>query len=273
VASGPVIDELAIANSRSGIGLVGLCIMLAWGAVLAGCSSSSPPEGASAAGASGSGVGTGGDAGSAGSPTVPTTAGHGGMANNQADGGKSSRAGSAATASDAGAGGETPGVPDIATIMAAYHSYAPQTERPEPVSSYIFGLCRLPTLPERAFADSEHGDERYLRDWANELAVDGIARRGAPPFAPGAIIVKEKHVPGASSGEFKLAALGFMIKREAGFAVEHQDWDYAYWEPELGVIATSEQSAYCAGCHAGAAETDSVFVDGLVPGEGTGQWP
>jgi hypothetical protein len=241
VASGPLIGRLAIANSRSGIGLVGLCITLAWSAVLAGCSSSSLPEGASAAGASGSGGGSGGDAGSA------------------------------ATASDAGAGGEMPGVPDIATIMAAYHSYAPQTERPEAVSSYIFGLCRLPSLPERAFADSEHGDERYLRDWANELAVDGIARRGAPPFAPGAIIVKEKHVPGASPGEFKLAALGFMIKREAGFAVEHQDWDYAYWEPELGVIATSEQSAYCAGCHAGAAETDSVFIDGLVPGGGSGQ--
>ena len=165
------------------------------------------------------------------------------------------------------------GIPDISTIMAAYHSYEPQTERPEPVSAYIFGLCRLPTLPERAFAESEHGDQRYLRDWANELAVDGIARRGAPPFAPGAIIVKEKHVPGAASGELKLAALGFMIKREAGFAPEHKDWDYAYWESGLGVIATAEQSAYCAGCHAGAAETDAVFVDGLVPGGPTGQWP
>jgi Cytochrome P460 len=149
--------------------------------------------------------------------------------------------------------------------MEEYHSYQPQTDKPEPVSAYIFGLCRLPTLKEQAFADSEHGDGRYLQDWANDLAVDGITRRGAPPFAPGAIIVKEKYVPGATAGQFELAALGFMIKREPGFAPAQQDWDFAYWEPELGVLSSAEQSTYCAGCHAGAAQTDSVFVDGLVP--------
>jgi hypothetical protein len=149
--------------------------------------------------------------------------------------------------------------------MAEYHSYQPQTDEPEPVSAYIFGLCRLPTLPEQEFAASEHGDGRYLRDWANDLAVAGIARRGSPAFEPGAIIVKEKYVAAPSDSGFELAALGFMIKREAGFAPAHQDWDYAYWERELGVIVTAEQSSYCAGCHAGAAETDSVFVDGLKP--------
>jgi hypothetical protein len=245
--------------------------MLGWGVAVVGCSSSSGPVGATEAGASGSGAGTG-----AAAETVTAIAGHSGAANNQTDGGSSSsggNAGTAATTGGAGAGGDMAGIPDIPTIMAAYHSYEPQTERPEPVSAYIFGLCRLPTLPERAFSESEHGDQRYLRDWANELAVDGIARRGAPPFGPGAIIVKEKHVPGAASGELELAALGFMIKREAGFAPEHKDWDYAYWEAGLGVIATAEQSAYCAGCHAGAAETDAVFIDGLVPGGPTGQWP
>lgn len=222
---------------------------------------------------SGGSAGGSGGTGGAGTMTVPPGAGDGGMPSQRSEGGESSSAGSAATSSDAGAGGERPGIPDIAAIMAEYHAYEPQTLKPEPVSAYIFGLCRLPTLPEQAFAESEHGDERYLQDWANELAVEGIARRGQPAFGPGAIIVKEKYVPGASSGEFTLAALGFMIKRDPGFAPSHQDWDYAYWEPELGVIATSEQSNYCAGCHAGAAETDAVFVDGLVPGGGTGQWP
>jgi hypothetical protein len=149
--------------------------------------------------------------------------------------------------------------------MAEYRSNQPQTDKPEPVSAYIFALCRLPTLPEQEFAESEHGNERYLRDWANDLAVAGIARRGAPAFAPGAIIVKEKHVAVLSNSGFVLTALGIMIKREPGFAPAHQDWDYAYWERDLGVIATAEQSSYCAGCHAGAAETDSVFVDGLKP--------
>jgi hypothetical protein len=191
--------------------------------------------------------------------------GTGGSSSNSSEGGDSSSAGSGEPSSDAGAGGERPASQDVAAIMAEYRAYEPQTEQPEPVSAYIFGLCRLPTLPEQAFAESKHGDGRYLQDWANELAVAGIARRGEPAFAPGAVIVKEKYVPGATSGQFKLAALGFMIKRDPGFAPAHRDWEFAYWEPELGIVSTPEQSTYCAGCHSGAAETDSVFVDGLVP--------
>jgi hypothetical protein len=57
-----------------------------------------------------------------------------------------------------------------------------------------------------------------------------------------------------------------MIKREQGFQPSHGDWDYAYYEPALGVIQTQAQSDYCSGCHIAAAETDFVFVDGLQPG-------
>ena len=227
-------------------------------------SSSSPAEGT--AGTSPAAAGSAGAAGAAsgGSGQKPSepSAGNSSTAGTSASAGTTSDAGAS---SQAGAGGASSGIPDIEAIMAEYHSYQPQTEKPEPVSAYIFGLCRLPTLPEKEFAESEHGDGRYLRDWANDLAVEGIARRGAPAFAPGAIIVKEKHLATPSNSGFELAALGVMIKREPGFAPEHGDWDYAYWEQELGVIATAEQSTYCAGCHAGAAETDYVFVDGLKP--------
>jgi hypothetical protein len=182
------------------------------------------------------------------------------------DGGALGGGGAGGSLGDAGEGGAAVGVPSIATIMAQYRSsYEPQTEQPEPVSAYIFGLCRSPTLEERAFADSEHGRGRYLQDWANETAVSAIANRGQPPFAAGSVIVKEKYVLGAASGTLELAALGFMIKREPGFSPSHGDWDFAYWEPEVGVLSTAEQSSYCGGCHSSAADTDFVFIDGLKP--------
>jgi hypothetical protein len=182
------------------------------------------------------------------------------------DGGALGGGGASGSLGDAGEGGEAVGIPSIATIMAQYRSaYEPQTAEPEPVSAYIFGLCRLPTLEEQAFADSEHGSGRYLQDWANESAVLAIANRGQPPFAVGSVIVKEKYVPGAASGTFELAALGFMVKREPGFSPSYGDWDFAYWEPKLGVLSTAEQSSYCGGCHSSAADTDFVFIDGLKP--------
>jgi hypothetical protein len=165
-----------------------------------------------------------------------------------------------------GSGGSAgaPGPSDIAKIMAEYRSWTPRTEKPEAISSYIFGLCRAPTLPEQKFADSEHGDFRYLQDWTNARASAGFAARGQPGFAPGAVIVKEKYV-NKTSGGLELVALGFMIKREAGFDAAYKDWEFAYWEPKLGVVVTREQSAYCGGCHAEAKDTDLVFVDGLKP--------
>jgi hypothetical protein len=148
--------------------------------------------------------------------------------------------------------------------MDQYPAWQPQSPEPVAISAYIFGLCRLPTLPEREFSESEHGHGRYLRDWANPQAEAGIARRGAPPFGPGSVIVKEKYV--ASGAGRDLVAIAMMIKREPGFEPTQGDWDYAYYEPDLGVIQTKEQSAYCSGCHAAAAASDFVFVDGLQPG-------
>lgn len=189
----------------------------------------------------------------------------GGDHNPSATGGDSGTPGGGNADGSGGDGGAAGGIPSIASIMTQYRSYQPQTVQPEPVSAYIFGLCRLPTLKEQTFADSEHGRERYLQDWANELAVSGIARGGQPPFAVGSVIVKEKYVPGATPGALDLVALGFMIKREPGFSPDHGDWNFAYWEPELGVVSTAEQSSYCGSCHAGAANKDFVFIKGLTP--------
>ena len=189
--------------------------------------------------------------------------------------GQPSRGGSAGKPSS-GSGGQVAGsgeggaaeagdIPTTREIMDSYRTWEPQTPEPVAISAYIFLLCRLPTLAEQAFLESEHGDGRYLQDWANPEAVAGIARRGAPPFASGSVIVKEKYVASATGPE--LVAVAMMIKRERGFAPAHGDWDYAYYEPELGMIQTQAQSDYCSGCHVAASETDFVFVDGLQKGK------
>lgn len=172
--------------------------------------------------------------------------------------------GQVAVGGEGGAAGETVTIPTVTELMDQYRAWQPQSPEPVAISAYIFGLCRLPTLPEQEFAESEHGHGRYLQDWANPEAEAGIARRGAPPFDPGSVIVKEKYV--ASSTGRDLVAIAMMIKRAPGFEPGQGDWDYAYYEPGLGVIQTSEQSAYCSGCHAAAAPTDFVFIDGLQPG-------
>jgi len=207
---------------------------------------------------------------SAGSPDPgagSTAAGSGGNASSEVGGGagRANVAGSGGGLSaggTAGAGGAHP--IGMQAILDSYRSFEPQTAAPVSVSAYLFGLCRMPTLRETEFLDSIHGDGRYLQDWANPLAEQGIATRGAPAFPVGAVIVKEKYA-GLQATQAELVAIGLMIKREAGFDSAHGDWDYAYYEPALGVVQTAEQTAYCSKCHAGAASTDFVYVDGLKP--------
>ena len=134
---------------------------------------------------------------------------------------------------------------------------------PEAISQYIFALCRAPNLREQAFSMSEHGNELYLLDWANPLAKDAIARKGVPGFEPGAAIVKEKLVRNGDGG-FELVALGIMLKREPSFDPARGDWDYAYWEKDAGIIRSTAQTEHCGGCHAGAADTDHVFMDAMA---------
>jgi len=171
---------------------------------------------------------------------------------------------SGALAEGGAAGSSNPsGSAALQSILDDYHSFAPQTPEPVSVSGYIFGLCRSPTLPETEFLQSIHGDGRYLQDWANPLAAQALVSH-APTFPAGAVIVKEKYA-GPKAVKPDLVAIGLMIKRAPGFDPAHGDWDYAYYEPALGIVQTEEQSTYCATCHAGAAATDFVYVDGLKP--------
>jgi hypothetical protein len=150
-------------------------------------------------------------------------------------------------------------LPSLEAIIAEYATWQARSE-PQPISAYIFGICRAPTAHEKAYAASEHGQQRYLRDWVNAEAVSGFAADGGARFARGATIVKEKLVPGAS-GSLELAALGIMTKRAPGFDPLHGDWEYGYWEEAIGIARGSELADHCGGCHAGAQDTDYVFFD------------
>jgi hypothetical protein len=185
-----------------------------------------------------------------------------------ATGGAAGGLGGAPRPHDAGGEGSEAGTPghvaplDVDAILNSYRTFSPLTPDPVSVSGYIFGLCRLPTLPENEFLASVHGDGRFLRDWANEGARAGLEARGNPAFPAGATIVKEKYA-GNEALDADLVAIGIMIKRDPGFDASRGDWEYAYYEPALGVVQSEEQSSYCASCHAGAAATDYVFVDGF----------
>ena len=229
--------------------------------------SSEPHAGASAgapsaaAGSAGSSAGsTAGSTASGAAGSTPTEEGGADQGSAAAGGGGS---GGAAEAGMAAAAGDAD-VSEVQMILDTYHSYAPQTPAPVNVSGYIFALCRLPTLRETEFEASIHGDGRYLQDWANELAGQGLAMQGEPEFPAGAVIVKEKYA-GPQTAPADLVAIAMMIKRAAGFDPAHGDWDYAYYEPALGVVQTAEQTAYCAQCHSAAAATDYVYVEGLKP--------
>jgi hypothetical protein len=208
------------------------------------------------AGAGTTGAGTTGAAGATGavSGVGGTPATQGGAPSEPNTGGQGDEGGSPAAAAPL----------DIEAILKSYRTFSPLTPEPVDVSGYIFGLCRLPTLPENEFLASVHGDGRFLQDWANAAAQAGLQARGTPAFPVGAAIVKEKYA-GAAASEADLVALGIMIKRDPGFDSAHGDWEYAYYEPALGVIRTTEQSSYCAACHAGASASDYVFVDGFQP--------
>lgn len=148
--------------------------------------------------------------------------------------------------------------PSLVELLDLYRAWRPRQAAPQSISAEIFGLCRLPSLPEQRFAASEHGDGRYLQDWLNPSARDAFQTK-TTPFPVGAAIVKEKLSTDAA-GKLVLAARGLMIKRATGFDPAHGDWEFGYWEPATGMSSGEQTARHCGGCHA-SAPNDFVFLD------------
>lgn len=86
---------------------------------------------------------------------------------------------------------------------------------------------------------------------------------GVPPYATGAVIVKQKHrlayhLDGDFSKKVQPAdGVGGMVKREPGYDPEHGDWEYFYFEDPSEI--ESGRIASCVECHRAAKNTDYVF--------------
>jgi hypothetical protein len=160
----------------------------------------------------------------------------------------------------AGAAGAAGAPDDIALMLETYTSWSALSDHAVDISAEIFGLCRLPTSAETAFATSVHG-KHALRDFANESALAGIQAHGAGGFAVGSAIVKEKYAQDAASGNLVLAALGAMVKRPSGFDSSAGDWDFVYWTRADGTTHGGAELATCASCHASQSAVDYVFLD------------
>ena len=144
--------------------------------------------------------------------------------------------------------------------MQSYLGWTKRTAEPQTITTQIFSLCRLPTLPERRFVESEHGkDQLSLQDWLNPLAVHGFQVGGKPAFARGSAIVKQK-LRRAPDGKLEVAALVLMIKQGPGFDPAHGDWEYGYWEADSGLSAGEAVQNHCGDCHRGSS-SDHVFVE------------
>ena len=168
-------------------------------------------------------------------------------------------------ADDAGSGEDAgpsprPNELSLERAMQTYTGWTKRTPEPQAISASIFSLCRLPSLAEQRFVESQHGkDMLLLLDWLNEPAARSFGAGDKPVFAPGSAIVKQKLRQGAS-GPPQVAALGLMIKRAPGFDPAHGDWEYGYWEEASGLSRGPEAQNACGNCHA-SSRTDHVFLD------------
>jgi len=134
-----------------------------------------------------------------------------------------------------------------------YRDFTRLTKRPHLVSPLTSTLC---TTPSRAMEEQEgkktgpHYKAR-VHIYANPVALPAIAER-MTQFPVGAIVVKEK----LGDGD-KVAGIGGMIKRAAGYDPPNGDWEYFYYEGTDSL--TTGRISSCIECHRSARSTDYVY--------------
>ena len=145
-----------------------------------------------------------------------------------------------------------PPVPARAAFGFDYATWPSVTEPPYRVSPEFLAYCRSLTAEEnrqQEAAKKEHGPhaESAIVVRVNPIGLDRFKSGGAVPV--GTVVIKEKYhhyFPGAEP-----SAVAAMIKREAGYDPEHEDWEYAYEERWAGserkVVRGKIES--CIECH------------------------
>jgi hypothetical protein len=156
---------------------------------------------------------------------------------------------------------ERPQVPARGAFGFDYATWPSVTDTPHQVSPAFLMFCRAPTADEvrqQEAAKKEHGPhaESAIVVRVNPIGLDRFKSGGGVPV--GTVVIKEKYYhyyPGAEP-----SAVAAMIKREAGYDPEHDDWEYAYEERSSGSERKVERGkiASCIECHK-AAGIDYLF--------------
>lgn len=108
-----------------------------------------------------------------------------------------------------------------------------------------------------------HADRR-LSVFINPIGARVVKDLRQEKFPSGSVIVKEKKSRSGSPAH----AVGVMLKREQGYDSSVGDWEFMYLGAGEALIRGKEHTQSCADCHLGAASTDYVFGNYIVPGEG-----
>lgn len=130
------------------------------------------------------------------------------------------------------------------------------------------GLAAAKAYPQwarystRPYQSATHGG-RFVHNYADDRAkaYGRFEKAGAMP--PGAQIAKDSFVV-HPNGATEIGPLFLMEKMQAGFNAESGDWKYTMIMPDGTVFgqtkgANAEGMAFCAQCHAAAAENDHLF--------------
>ena len=134
------------------------------------------------------------------------------------------------------------------------------TEHPVPVGSYLWILCRPPTLEEaRALKEEEklHGPHAGYSIVVRVSPEAVAAFRAGDRLPLGAVVIKEKYADRQASGPLREYAV--MVKRDPGYDPAGGDWEYAYVTLAPKRAVKRGRLAACAGCHASARQRDFLF--------------
>lgn len=108
-------------------------------------------------------------------------------------------------------------------------------------------------LPPDPFKSSIHGD-RYCDVFVSENAKEPIQNAGKS-YPVGSVIIKAKY-PDDKRGNIELFTV--MRKREAGYFLDHGDWEFSVVDGEAKRVLSRRRIESCTDCHDGYQNTDFV---------------
>lgn len=141
--------------------------------------------------------------------------------------------------------------------LADYRSWQALEEAARPVPRALAVLCA--PLSKRRFEEIYAAESktyglhtgRYIRVFANPVALQSLRHGDRGAFPAGAVVVKEKLVrPDDRAAE----AVAFMIKHQAGEFTESGGWEFRYYP-----MFSEASYASCVECHRDGGARDYVF--------------